>query len=206
MLCSQVPVDVPCSLGVNLAVEGASLRPSRAWAQKALASPSHSDPSAQQRRRIQRPSSLEGSKVSGSCRSGKERRSKKRRGNKKRQTASAAPENRREQSAGGHETACARRSLRQPVQERPLVKSNRNLESLAPNASKAALTPFNLSLFPTPHHSTSQSQRTQGRRSHISGSVPLSTAVQQPSGMSAPLHPPRRLPLPALEVLPYPLM
>lgn len=197
-------MDVPYSLGVNLAVEGASLRPPRACRHNALVSLSHSDLSSQQLRKVQRSSSLESSKVSESCQSGKERKSKKKRGNKKRQTASAAPEKRQEQSAADHGTVCARRPLRQPLYEHAF-KSKRNSQSLGLSASKAALIPFNLSLSLTPRHNTPQSQRTLGRRSHISGSIPLRTAGQHPR-VSAPLHPPLRPPLPALEVLPFPLM
>lgn len=202
ILCSQVPVDVPYSLGVNLAVEGASLRPLRACRQNALTNLSHSSLSSLQLKKIPRSSSLESSKVSDSCQPGKERKSKKKKGNKKRQMTATAPDKGQEQSAGDHKTSCARRSLRQPVYGQPLVTSKRNLGL---SASNAALIPLNLSLSLTPPHSTLQNQCTPGHRSHISGFSPLQTAIPHPSRMSVRLHPPVRLPLPALEVFQFPL-
>lgn len=187
-------------------MEGASLRPPRACRQNALTSLSHPALSSQQLKKIHRSSSLESSKVSDSCQSGKERKSKKKRGNKRRQMASTAPEKGQEQSAGDHKTSCAHRSLRQPVYGQPLVKSKRNSQSLGLSVSKAALIPLNFSFSLTPRHSTLQSQHTPGHRSHISGSIQLQTAIQHPNRISVRLHPPLRLPLPALEVLPFPLM
>lgn len=187
-------------------MEGASLRPPRACRQNAPTSLSHSDLSSQQLKKLHGSSSLESSKVSDLCQSGKERKSKKKRGNKKRQAASTAPERGQEQSAEDHKTSCSRRSHSQPVYAQPLVELKRNSQSLGLSASKAALIPLNLSLSLTPHHSTLQSQRTPPHRSHVSGSIQLQTAIQHPSRMSVPLHPPLRLPLPALEVLPFPLM
>lgn len=205
-LCFQVPVEVPYSLGVNLAVEGASLRPPRACRQHVLTSLSHSHLSSQQLRKLHRSSSVESSKVSDSCRSGKERKSKKKRGSKKRQTASAAPERGQEQSAEDQKTSCTFGSLRQAVYEGPLGKSKRNSQTLGFSASKAALIPLNFSLSLTPRHSALQSQRKPGHRSHISGSIQLQTAIHHPNRTSVRLHPPLRLPLPSLEVLPFPLM
>lgn len=186
-------------------MEGASLQPPGACRQNALTSLSHSDLSAQQLNNIHRSSSLEPSRVSDYYQSGKERKSKKKRGNKKRQMASTA-EKGREQSAEDHKSSCARRSLCQHVYAQPLVKAKRNSQSLGLGASKAAVIPLNLSFSLTPHHSTLHSQRALRHRSHISGSIHLQTAIQHPNRMSAPLHPPLRLPLPALEVLPFPLM
>lgn len=206
LLCSQGPVEVPYSLGVNLAVEGAPLRPPRARRHAALTSLSHSDLPSQQLRKVHRISSLESCRVSDSCRSGKERRSKKKRGNKKRQPTSTCPETGQERSAGAHKTSSARGSLCCPVNGHPLVDSRGNPQTLSPSSSKAALVPLNLSFSLTPRHSAEQSRRTSGRRSRISGSIPLQAAVQHHNRMSAQLRPPLRLPLPALEVLPYHLM
>lgn len=198
-------MDVPYSQGVNLAVEGASLRPPRACRQNALTNLSHSNLSSQQLKKIHTSSSLESSKVSDSCQWGKERTSKKKRGNKKRRTASTAPDKGQEQSAGDPKTSCAHRSLRQPVYGQPLVKLKRNSQSLGLSASKAALIPLNLSLSLTAPHSALQNQCTPGHRSHNSGSSQLQTAIPHPNRMSGRLHPPFRLPLPALEVLQSPL-
>lgn len=187
-------------------MEGASLRPPRACRPIVLASLSHSDLSSHQLRKLHRSSSQESSKVPDPCQPGKERKSKKKRGNKKRQTASAAPERRQEQSAGDQKTSCTFGSLRQPVYERPPGRSKRSSQSLGFSASKAALIPLNFSLSLTPPHSTSQSQRKPGHRSHVSGSIQLQTAIQHPSRTSVRVHPPLRLPLPTLEVVPFPLM
>lgn len=184
-------------------MEGAPLRPPRARRQTAIPSRSHSDLSSQQLQKMHRSSSLESSKVSDSCQSGKQRKSKKKRGNKKRHPASTSPEKGQEQSAGDLKTSCARRSLRCPIYGPLLVESKRNSQSLGLGAGKAALIPLNLSFSLTTHHRTVQSQRTAGHRSHISGSIPLQTAIQHQNRMSAQLHSPLRLPLPTLEVLPY---
>lgn len=199
-------MEVPYSLGVNLAVEGAPLRPARARRQAELTSMSHSDLPSQQLRIMHRSSSLESSRVSDSCRSGKERKSKKKRGNKKRQPASTCPEKGQERSAGAHKTPSARRSICCPVYGRQLVESKRNSQSLSLSTRKAALVPLNLSFSLTPRHGAEQSRRTSGHRSHLSGSIPPQAAIQHPNRMSAQLRPPLRLPLPALEVLPYHLM
>lgn len=185
-------------------MEGASLRPPRACRQSAVTSLSHSELSSRQLKKIHRSPSLESSK--DLCQSGKERKSEKKRGNKKRQTASTVPEEGQEQSAGERKTCrCARRPLRHPVYGQPLVKSKRNSQSLSLSASKAALIPLNLSFSLTPRHSTLQSQRTTGTRSHISGCIQLQTDIHH-NRVSVPLHPPLRLPLPAMEVLPFPPM
>lgn len=187
-------------------MEGASVRPPRACRPIVLASLSHSDLSSHQLRKLHRSSSQESSKVPDPCQPGKERKSKKKRGSKKRQTASAAPERGQEQSAGDQKTSCTFGSLRQPVYERPPGRSKRSSQSLGFSASKAALIPLNFSLSLTPPHSTSQSQRKPGHRSHVSGSIQLQAAIQHPSRTSVRVHPPLRLPLPTLEVVPFPLM
>lgn len=211
MVCSsllsfQVPVEVPYSLGVNLAVEGAPLRPPRACRQTALTNLLHSDLSSQQLQKVHRSSSLESYKVSDSCQSGKKRKSKKKRGSKKRQMASTSPEKGQEQRVGDHKASCAGRSLRCTVYGQSSVESKRISQCLGLHASKTALIPLNLSFSLSPHHSTLPSQRSLGHGSHISGSIPLPTAVQHHNRMSAQLHPRLRLPLPSLEVLPYHLM
>lgn len=185
-----------------MAVEGASLRAPGACRQNAVNSLPCYDLSSQQFKKIHRSAILQPSNVADSCQSGKERKSKKKRGNKKRQTASTAAE----QGAGDHKTSCARRSLRQAVCGQSLVKSKTHSQSLGLSTSKAALVPLNISLSLSLHHSTSQSQRTLGHRSHISGSIQLHTATQHSNRMYGRLHPPLRLPLPASEVFPFPLM
>lgn len=206
LLSSQVPFEVPYSLGVNLAVEGAPLRPPRACRQTALTNLSHSDLSSQQLQKIHRSSSLESYKVSDSCQSGKKRKSKKKRGNKKRQMASTSPEKGQEQRVGDHTASCASRSLRSTVSGQSSVESKRISQCLGFHASKTALIPLNLSFSLSPHHSTLPNQRTSGHRSHISGPIPHPTAFQHHNRMSAQLHPRLRLPLPSLDVLPYHLM
>lgn len=203
LLSSQVPVEVPYSLGVNLAVEGAPLRPPRACRQTALTSLSRSDLPSQQLQKVHRSSSLESYKVSHSCQSGKERKSKKKRGNKKRQPASTSPGKGHEQSPADHKASCVGRSLHCTVYGQPLVESKRNSQGLGLSASKTALIPFNLSFSLSPRRSTLPRQRTLGPGSQIPGSIPLPTAIQHHNRMSAQLHPRLRLPLPALEILPY---
>ncbi|TNM89014.1 hypothetical protein fugu_005268 [Takifugu bimaculatus] len=206
LICKQVPVEVPYSLGVNLAVEGAPLRPPRACRQTALTNLPHSDLTSQQLKEEHRSSSLESYKVSDSCQSGKKRKSKKKRGNKKRQMASTSPEKGPEQRGGDHKASCAGRSLRCTVYGQSSGESKRISQCLGLHDSKTALIPLNLSFSLSPHHSTLPSQRPLGQRSHISGSIPLPTPIQHHNRMSAPLHPRLRLPLPSLEVLPYHLM
>lgn len=187
-------------------MEGASLRPPRACRQTGLTNLSHSDLSSRQFQKVHRSSSLESYKVSDSCQSGKKRKSKKKRGNIKRQMASTSPEKGQEQRVGDHKASCAGRSLRCTVYGQSSVESKRISRCLGLHASKTALIPLNLSFSLSPPHSTLPSQCTLGHRSHISGSIPLPTAIQHHNRMSAQLHPRLRLPLPSLEVLPYHLM
>uniref|UniRef100_A0A3B4Z6N6 Tubulin monoglycylase TTLL3-like n=1 Tax=Stegastes partitus TaxID=144197 RepID=A0A3B4Z6N6_9TELE len=204
----QAAVEVPQYVGVNLLVEGASIRRSRPLLNRQTVAsdtplidlfPSD-QPSTEETKH--KPLGQKPHTVAAFCRSGKENQETKR------QLTSTCPKRECEMRAAVQNTSCVRRSSRSLACEQSLVvhsepqRKARRL-GLSFRANGTTLVPRSLSFSLSPPHSKSEGkpQFTAGSGSRISRSFLPQTTFAPRHRISKQAFPSFQGPLPSLEVL-----